>query len=111
MTRYDPHVLQRFAERLYARAFWTVVTVTLSGVVTGALTGLGLSAQVPEHGPLVGASVGALLGGVLGFLVGNERAFTLRLQAQLALCQMCIELNTRRPTVAHGSNAPYPVQQ
>jgi hypothetical protein len=107
MVKYDPQVLYRFAERLYARAFWTVVAATLSVALTGALTGLGFSARMPETGPLIGAVVGGLVGGVLGFLIGNERAFTLRLQAQLALCQMNIEFNTRRTPAAPPSNPPY----
>jgi hypothetical protein len=83
MIRYDPHLLQRFADRLYARAFWTVVTVTFSGVLTGALTGFGLVARMPESGPLLGACIGGLVGALLGFLAGNERAFSLRLQNEL----------------------------
>lgn len=32
----------------------------------------------------------------LGFLIGQERAFRLKLQAQIALCQVRIEENTRK---------------
>lgn len=37
--------------------------------------------------------------GAIGAAVGRARGFDLRLQAQLALCQLQIEVNTR-PTVA-----------
>ncbi|MGC3999795.1 MAG: hypothetical protein QM767_21060 [Anaeromyxobacter sp.] len=43
----------------------------------------------------------ALLGSLVGLLIyklAQERAFMLRLNAQLALCQRQIELNTRGPS-------------
>lgn len=43
--------------------------------------------------PLMG--VGLVLFGLLGWALGRERAFVLKLQAQTALCQTQIELNTR----------------
>jgi len=48
----------------------------------------------------------ALVGGALGAVVGNNRAFALRLMAQTALCQMQIERNTRPAAV--GSNGQIP---
>jgi hypothetical protein len=39
--------------------------------------------------------IGAVVGGLMGFAIGSQRAFWYKLQAQLALCQMTIEKNTR----------------
>ncbi len=44
---------------------------------------------------LLPALVGAVIGGGIGYVVGQQRAFWFRLQAQLALCQAQIEENTR----------------
>ena len=38
--------------------------------------------------------IGGVLVGVVGFLLGSQRAFLLKLQAQTALCQIQIEQNT-----------------
>ena len=45
---------------------------------------------------LIACLIGALLFGLIGFMAGRERAFTLRVQAQKALCQVKIEENTRK---------------
>jgi len=49
----------------------------------------------PLHPGTAAVIIVALVGAVLGYLVGNDRAFALRLMAQTALCQMQIERNTR----------------
>lgn len=93
MAKYEPKVIQTFADRLYARAaammfVWTVV---------GA--GIGAAAANKIYGPGDGGTrvwVGAGAAAVLGLLYGYWRTFLLRFQAQAALCQMHIELNTRR---------------
>ncbi|WP_146158676.1 hypothetical protein [Enhygromyxa salina] len=50
------------------------------------------------------AAIGGGLFAVLGAAIGHARGFELRLQAQIALCQIQIEINGRphAPPVHHG---------
>ena len=93
MITYDPKVLYKFAQRLYGEAFQVVVTSTIIGVVIGAVPGYFLDKQ---NGAL--ALIGAVLVGAFGYSFGAAKAFSLRLQAQTALCQVRIEENTRKQT-------------
>ncbi len=110
MVAYDPDVIQRFADRLYNRARMIVITLTLVLALVGGVAGfwMGLlldanSARPPRHlsldelgTELIACLIGAILFGLIGLLAGRERAFLLRLQAQVALCQAKIEENTRK---------------
>ena len=92
---YDPHVIQEMAGRLYAQA----ARLVFLGVFLGGLVGLtaGITIALSVSLPLlVGAFVGALLGGALGAAAMEQRALALKFQAQLALCQVQIEMNTRK---------------
>jgi len=87
---YNPEIIGTFSEDLYRQAnlivfFWTVL---------GALAGAGLLGLVLNE---LGLVLGLVLGGMAGYFYGESRSFMLRLQAQLALCAVQIELNTRRP--------------
>jgi len=110
MVAYDPSVVQKYVDRLYRRAKTIIITSTIGGVLGGGLFGfmLGLlfdqgSLQLPARlsfgelsTELVACLVGAVLFGLVSFLSGRQRAFLLRLQAQIALCQAKIEENTRK---------------
>jgi len=87
-TRYDPAVIQEFADSLYAQATRIVFAWTALGVLIGF--GGGCVAGKSE----VYGVIGAALLGVLGHAIGTSRAFLLKLQAQTALCQVKIEQNT-----------------
>ncbi len=91
MTTYDPKIMYEFADRLYKRANQIIIVSTIIGVLVGGGGGLALEATVG-----VWTMLAAVLGGVIGYLVGRERAFSLKLQAQTALCQVKIEENTRQ---------------
>lgn len=94
---YDENVIVSFADRLYRRASSMVVAYMLFGVMVGVLPvviAMGMNHVRPNAIGAVAAMVG-LIGGVIGAMVGSERAFTLRLLAQQALCQVQIERNTR----------------
>ena len=101
MTTYDPTVIQRFADRLYARAALSLVVSTILGVLIGLVTAPvilqslppALSLRCPEWVPVV-------LLGLLGLGQGFERGAQMKLQAQTALCQLQIERNTRGETQA-----------
>lgn len=45
--------------------------------------------------PTKSLGVGVLIGVVLGFILGQRKSYHLKLEAQLALCQIQIEKNTR----------------
>ena len=86
-TEYDPKIIGKFADQLYRRANFIVLIWTVLGAVVG-----GIMLSVWMHGF---GLVGLVVGGLLGYLEGQSRSFLLRLQAQLALCSVQIELNTR----------------
>lgn len=86
--QYDSKIIQEFAARLYRKANSVIATYTILGVIIG----LGAGAAVGQG---AGAIVGAAIVGVIGFVLGTERAFQYKLQAQTALCQVEIEKNTK----------------
>ncbi len=98
MPQYDPDYIQRCANRLYTRATAAVVTSTVLGLLIGFILApmlvQNLPAAIATHVSdwMVAVSLAAI-----GLSQGLERSFTLRLQAQAALCQREIEQNTRRP--------------
>ena len=96
MTDYDPDIIQEFADRLYSRATQIVIVAAIVGALLGLGAGFSISRLVfGGSGTDLTALVVVVLGGVVGYLVGRERSFILRLQAQTALCQVRIEKNTR----------------
>lgn len=92
---YDPAVIQEFAQRLYSQAASIIFTSIFLGGVIGALLGLVGAAAAQAHS-FIGrpALIGAVVGGLAGLSRGRERAFQLKLEAQVALCQVQIEKNT-----------------
>jgi hypothetical protein len=102
MIRYDPSVIQEFAEKLYRKANSIIVVATLLGIFIGAglgALGIGLRTNSTVNLILV------IAGGLIGFTVGRERAFTLKLNAQTSLCQVQIEQNTREGNHETKENA------
>ena len=87
--RYDPRLIQEFAQCLYRRAAVIMFVYALlgAGIIYFVFT------TYTNDGKY--AVPGAIIGGLVGFLIGSREAFSLRLQAQLALCQAQIEENTR----------------
>ena len=104
MAAYDPSIIVKFAERLYSKALWIVLWTSLLGFVGGGVTG-GVLAATGAFGSGPGAfvvvAVLALLLGTIGYSVGKERSFKYELDAQLALCQLQIEINTRASGAGH----------
>ncbi len=92
---YDPAVIQEFAGRLYSQAASIIFTSTLFGVFVGTILAVGFVATV-QNDEILGVAflIGILIGGFFGYSRGKERAFKLKLEAQVALCQVKIEQNT-----------------
>lgn len=105
MTRYNPAVIQKHADRLYSTAFSVVVLCTLVGLLIGVAFGavVAPSMNIVASGPMI---IGALIIGSIGCALGFEMSFAFHLRAQLALCQMSIEVNTRRAASASGQPQP-----
>lgn len=89
MLSYDSSFIYQFAEKLYKQANGIIATYTILGVLIG-----GVGAYAGTQNPTVGL-VGAVVVGAVGYFVGAQKAFSLKLQAQIALCQVKIEENTR----------------
>jgi hypothetical protein len=96
-TRYDPKIVQKFADILYSRADFIVMMYVLIFLLIGAVFGAAVLGVLMNSIPfgVVGLILGALLGGAIGYSAGQAKAFILRLQAQCALCMIQIENNTR----------------
>lgn len=97
---YDAAVIQSFADKLYSQARLVLISSTLMGVLIGAFLGgvlIVAIAKTSGENQTVAVLVIAAIGGVLGFMKGMERSLKLKLDAQIALCQVQIEKNTRKP--------------
>jgi hypothetical protein len=106
---YDEQVIQTSAKLLYRQARLTIFNSVIIGVLIGATTTGAVGAGIgdPEIAGAIGTSavdpqqttlaviISAIVGGVIGYFRGRRNAFKLRLQAQVALCQVQIERNTR----------------
>ena len=93
MSNYDPKLLRALAEQLNAQARTAVVVGIFAGAVTGGLFGFAASLIfMLSHSLLI---PGAAVGAILGIFAGRRKAQALKLQAQMALCQIQIEENSR----------------
>lgn len=102
MVQYDSRIIEKFAEKLYAQANRIVALYVVLFAIGGALVGAALANDSVSVRAARDRSIsvwpiilGGLMLGALGYVVGQARAFQLRLQAQTALCQVKIEQNTR----------------
>ena len=98
MVEYDPKVIYRFADHLYRRANLIIaaysVIATIAGGVGFALLVASEFERPDQRG--VWVLVGMLIGAAIGIKLGRDRASALKLQAQMALCNVKIEENTRK---------------
>ena len=92
-VQYDPNIIVTFAERLYQQARTIVVKCALLGGLVGVAAGGTILFTDNNGTPLALALV--VVCTLVGAAIGQARGFTLRLQAQTALCQLQIEVNTR----------------
>lgn len=90
--KYDPRVIHEMAERLYTVADSAEMSYPAVFGFVGAAVGFAVG--FPLGYARVAAVAGAVLFGAVGYWVGQQRAFALRLHAQLMLVQTKIEENT-----------------
>jgi hypothetical protein len=90
---YDNKVIEQFADKLYKRANSTIATYTVLGLLIGLFVGAAIFTST-KSGLFFLLSL--LIFGVIGYAIGSDKAFLLKLQAQLALCQVKIEANTKK---------------
>ncbi|PRQ02962.1 hypothetical protein ENSA5_19010 [Enhygromyxa salina] len=103
MVEYQSAIIHEHARRLYSHATAIIVFYALLGSMLG---GIASYAMFDEPGP---ALMGALLSCLLGAAVGRTRSFQLRLEAQLALCQMRIEQHTLHVAQAQPHSTMQPL--
>ena len=106
-VKYDYQLIQKFADRLYAEADGVVIHSTVVATMVGIIAGYVIAAVT--HVQTIGfVLVCAVVAGGMGYVRGREKAFTLKMQAQQALCLMYTERNTRfvAVSVSKGSHAP-----
>ncbi len=102
MVEYNPIVIRRYANMLYNRASGIIFTWTVLGLIPGFFAGLLIAKSFQSDFEIAGVCIGLLIGGIGGYIIGSDRAFALKLRAQLALCQVQIEYNTRIQSKAHA---------
>jgi hypothetical protein len=91
--RYDPRIIVEMADRLYDAADTVEWSYALAFGVLGAAAGFALGFVLPNH--WIPTIAGVLVVGGIGYWIGQQRAFSLRLHAQLMLVNVQIEANTR----------------
>ena len=90
MIEYDSTIIYKYAQRLYSKATLVIFLCLILGAALSSLAGYAIANENPQ-----GGIIGAVVGGILGLIIGLELSFMIRLKAQLALCQVKIEENTR----------------
>ena len=97
--KYDPAVIQDMANRLYNESKWLILRGAVVGALFGAMTGSIVALLLGELSSVIGGVAVVVFGtlcAALGASYSHSRTFLLRLQAQKLLCQVQIEINTRR---------------
>ena len=92
--RYDPAIIQTFANRLYRVGTGITIVLTFIGIVIGVSSG-SLVGMFNRDWLAVGVVLSGLFWAGAGYFVGRRIAFVFQLRAQLALCQVEIERNLK----------------
>lgn len=101
--RYNPDLLQKLAEQTQSQVRPALIGGIGAGIVTGTL--FAYAGMIMFASPYSLTVPGAVVGGVMGIFVGRRKAQALKLQAQLALCQIRIEENTRLEKEARSTKS------
>lgn len=102
MVKYNPGVIRIYARWLYFLA--NTLTASCSLIAASFGISAGHSWMIPTGAdPRIGAVLGGVGFGGRGALVGIGLGYNLKLKAQLALCLIKIEENTRRLSTLPGA--------
>jgi hypothetical protein len=93
---FDPQAIEAFRRHVEARTVTVTAAYTIIGLLLGLIAVAALFGRDGHVNWMATIALG-LLGGGLGYIMGCERAFMLRLQAQMTLFQAHIEANTQPP--------------
>jgi len=102
-VKYDPVVIQTFANAMYAKAQKIIISETIKygffigfGVMVASLlvfTKIDIEVGAGNTGLMF--LIGSCIGGYIGWQNGQLKAFHLKLEAQRALCFVQMEQNTK----------------
>jgi len=95
MVTYEAEIIYKFADHLYKKAKSVILTNTLLGFGISLLLCFFVGYFTREAGAVQGFIPAIIVGTAGGYLIGKEKAFTMKLQAQTALVMVKIEENTR----------------
>jgi hypothetical protein len=106
LPHYEPRIIEEAARRLYDKASAVLVGSVVIGGVLGAaigavpLTSLGEAWPIPSTFGFGTLLLGGICGCAMGYVVGDTRAFGIKLQAQSTLYQLQLERNTAQTAKA-----------
>lgn len=92
-VEYDPNIIQQFANKLYQQANRIINFYSVIFLLVGLGVGIFLDSSL-EIGFL--KLIVPIVSCLVGYAIGCSIAFNLKLKAQIALCQVKIEENTRK---------------
>lgn len=101
-VQYDPSIITKHAQALYTKSSGIIFAWSVIGFIAGLAMTTAMNTNAP--GPIV--VMGGLVMALIGAMFGRGRAFALQLQAQVALCQVATEANTRRAADAAAATVP-----
>ncbi|NNB86975.1 hypothetical protein HJC10_02210 [Corallococcus exiguus] len=101
-VQYDPNIITKHAQALYNRASGIIFAWS----VIGFIAGLVMTTAMNTNAPGLIVVLGGLVVAFIGAMFGRGRAFALQLQAQVALCQVATEANTRRAANSAAAAVP-----
>lgn len=106
-TQYDPSVIVKQADLLYSQANTIAITYCIAGLILGPIVAALAAAQIAGSGELkIAAFVGAIIGAIGGLAIGQSRGQALRFEAQIGLCHLQTEFNTRHAAAAQPTMQP-----
>ena len=85
---YDADIIREFAAKLYIRARSLAAGYSFIGGFLGGIVG-------GTSGNDAAVVLSVVVFATIGFMIGREKAFAMKLEAQIALAQVQIERNTR----------------